>query len=170
MYQLLRIVGTTKTTTAELSIPVKTESATISPSVMTFRITSTHSSSEITYSMRRHGVAMDALRVARDAILSLVENRDFLGFQLAHANGAMSDGDMDIIADKFLSGPRVFDETEVARKAAFLAGIVPEKFDAELVSLVFHCELDEAERAIRNATDNLDRFLPEDAYGLVSAK
>ncbi|MBM3983055.1 MAG: hypothetical protein FJ304_22835 [Planctomycetes bacterium] len=106
---------------------------------------------------------MEALEVAREALFSLLENRDFLGYQLAHANGSLSDQEMDAIADAFFGTAPVFDESAVARKAAFLAGIIQERLDPELVSTVFRCELGQAERAIAIATKNIGTFLPEAA-------
>lgn len=110
-----------------------------------------------------HGasITMNALQVAREAILALLDNRDFLGYQLSHAHGTISDEQMDGIVDEHFSKAGSFKEGDAARKAAFLAGIVPERFDAELLSTVLGCDIEQAEKAIAIAAKNLDKLLPE---------
>lgn len=106
-------------------------------------------------------ITMNALQVAREAILALLDNRDFLGYQLSHAHGTISDEQMDGIVDEHFSKAGSFKEGDAARKAAFLAGIVPERFDAELLSTVLGCDIEQAEKAIAIAAKNLDKLLPE---------
>src|SRR5262245_9815905 len=84
----------------------------------------------------RVGVPMDMLICAREAILSLLDNLDFLGYQLALANGCMDQSQFDELAERYLATHQRSDE-DLARMAAFLAVLVPNRFDAELVSMAF---------------------------------
>jgi hypothetical protein len=84
--------------------------------------------------------------VARTAILSLIKEREQLGFELAHAEGLMSDEQLDEVLTRYLHTPRKV--PDLVKEVKLLHAIVPEKIDAELVTVVFGCSLDDAELVV----------------------
>ncbi|MGK4000254.1 hypothetical protein [Sorangium sp. So ce1024] len=96
----------------------------------------------------------ELVAIARRSICSILDDRDFLAYQLTHANGGLTDAQLDEIAENYLPHGDI-DDDDVARGAAMLAALVPDRFSADLVSVVFKCELEQAERAIKLATNRL---------------
>lgn len=97
----------------------------------------------------------ELVRVAKRSIISLLDERDFLAYQLTHANGGLTDEQLDELAEAYLPCGDV-DVEDVARGAVLLAALVPDRFSADLVSVVFKCELEQAERAISIAKSRLE--------------
>jgi hypothetical protein len=90
----------------------------------------------------------DLLAVSRESILSLLDTRDFLGYQLAHANGRIGDDDFREIAAGYLAKIHPADPASLASKVKTLVSIVGSRADTDTVSTVFNCEVDDAERAL----------------------
>lgn len=73
--------------------------------------------------------------VVKDAIINLLEARDFLGHQLAHAIGMMTDDDIDFIADQYLDKNKkwreVYTTYDLQQHAATLFHILGDKLDSD---------------------------------------
>jgi hypothetical protein len=87
--------------------------------------------------------------VAQEVIGALLDARDFLGYQLSHANGCMSEVDLNEIADRHLT-VRSCTDAELARKTIILAGLIPGRVDVDVVATVFRCEIVQAGRVLRD--------------------
>jgi hypothetical protein len=132
------------------------ESAAASTSKSETIMTATIKSSTVE---RRIGISTDIFFVAREVIESLLDNRDFLGYQLALANGCMDEAQFEEIADKYLA-IQTNSDAALAKKSALLAALVPRRFDADLVSVALKCDIEQAERAIELASGAMDQILP----------
>jgi hypothetical protein len=87
--------------------------------------------------------------VARDAIIALLDTRDFLGYQLSHANGGMDDAQLEEIAQKYLKtttlSPKLLRE-----KVQALRKLIGDRFvDVDVVSTVFRCDIEQAREALK---------------------
>lgn len=87
------------------------------------------------------------LATLREVILGLIAAREQLGFELAHAEGLMSDETLDDVLKGYLALVPV-NLVDLVEKARILHWIVPEKFDSELVQVVFKCSPELAARAV----------------------
>jgi hypothetical protein len=90
--------------------------------------------------------------VVEEAIRALLDARDFLGYQLSHANGNMTDAELDEIADEYLHPPvkRIpGDLRERIRVLKAVLGYSADRLDSEAISLIFRCTLDDAMTALR---------------------
>jgi ABC-type transport system involved in cytochrome c biogenesis ATPase subunit len=75
--------------------------------------------------------------VVKDAIINLLEVRDFLGHQLAHAIGMMTEEDLDFIADQYLDDKKKWREAytthDLQQHATTLFHILGDKLDLEII-------------------------------------
>ena len=99
--------------------------------------------------------------VVRRAIVALLDAREFLGYQLTHAQGAIDDAELDDIADKYLRQDSWSDD-ELANDVAALAEIISDRLDADVISTVFACDPIQAQRVLK-------RVAAQDAMRLLSA-
>lgn len=83
-----------------------------------------------------------------EAILSLLNKRDFLGLQLDLASGSISRDVFFENASQYLGEAVDVDEDILYEKSQLLIGTVPYEFDAETISSVFSCPIWQAEKAI----------------------
>lgn len=95
-----------------------------------------------------HGLVRD---VANEAITSLLDARDFLALQLTHANGGMTDDELDALADEYLRQTAATDAELTARVATLAALIPPERLDADVVSVIFRCDAVRANKVLSAA-------------------
>jgi hypothetical protein len=96
------------------------------------------------------------LSVSREAMLSLLDTRDFLGYQLAHAKGTIGIEEFRAIASDFLARIQPVDPQVLASKTRALIQLIGTRADSDTVSTVFSCELDEAEAAIVEVTNQIN--------------
>ena len=85
--------------------------------------------------------------VARNAILALLEARDFVSYQLSHANGGMSNEQLEEIAQKYCC-PSSWDPTVLQDHVRVLHDLIGDRLDADVVSTVFQCSFEEARQAL----------------------
>lgn len=90
---------------------------------------------------------VSARSVAAMAIQALTDQNDFLGYQLAAERGAVSEAQLDEIAEDYLR-PQTWNLDTLVRHATFLAALVPDRFDSELVETVFKCGSSLAHQAL----------------------
>jgi hypothetical protein len=87
------------------------------------------------------------LAAAKKAILGLLDARDFLGFQLGHVDGSISDEVFEELAQKYLK-PADHSDAELATMTEALAELIREKIDSDVVAVAFNCDIEAAERAL----------------------
>lgn len=92
-------------------------------------------------------VRIEGSNVARKAIIALLDARDFLAYQLSHANGSIDDAELDRIADQYLRH-ETWNDQALATEVAELAELIPDRLDAEVVSTVFACDPEQASRVL----------------------
>lgn len=92
--------------------------------------------------------AMAALNVFDETIGGLVEVREFLGLQLDHAWGNISDEDFERRAEPFLAAQESGDPTTLQAKIAILRTLPKVNLDGETLSAVFRCPSSEVEAAL----------------------
>lgn len=121
---------------------------------------------------RDRSVVLDSNRklisVAREVIYALADNRDFLGYQLALAEGQIDQEQFDEIANRYLASSPNKDDTGLVEKVAILAAIAPDKFDSDFVSVALRCDIDNATRAIQGAKIKHLAQLPDDRARVTS--
>ena len=101
--------------------------------------------------------------VIREALLNLLDARDFLGYQLGRANGCIDDVTFEeVVAGYLLSAP-VTDLAVVAGKAEVLLRLLPpERLDSDALSVMLKCDTNVAEAALRVVAQriNTGEFVP----------
>lgn len=103
----------------------------------------------------RHTEAATALRsthapeVARRALVALLEARDFLGYQLTHANGGMTDEQLEEIASEYLTPKSARSDAEVIADARALRAILGARLDIDALSTMLGVPVEQALRAMR---------------------
>ena len=85
--------------------------------------------------------------VAREAILGLLDTRDFMSYQLSHANGGMSDEQLEEIAQEYCR-PSTWDLAILQDHVRVLHNLISNRLDADVVSTVFQCSFEEARQAL----------------------
>ncbi len=86
------------------------------------------------------------IQVIREAIVVLIRNREFLGYQLSHANGGMDDAQLDEIAAEYLVERHYTDE-DLRGRLKILRQLVGDRLDAETASTMLQCSLDQVLKA-----------------------
>jgi hypothetical protein len=89
----------------------------------------------------------DTVSVAKEVIAQLLRARDFLGYQLSHANGGMTDEQLEEIAEEYLDEANETDE-QLAPKVAALLCLIGDRCGAEVVGTVFRCTIEQAARVL----------------------
>ena len=85
----------------------------------------------------------------RRAILGLLDAREFLGYQLTHANGGMSEDQLNDIADEhFTKREALWTEASIVAVTKELAGLIPDRLDSELISEITGCDISLAARVL----------------------
>jgi len=85
--------------------------------------------------------------ILRRALVSLLDARDFLGFQLSHANGLMSESQLDEVSSSYLK-IEVWEDAALADAVTLLASLIPDRLDADVVSTMFSCSVTQASRIL----------------------
>jgi hypothetical protein len=96
----------------------------------------------------------EVLAAAKNALLGLIDARDFLGFQLSQAAGTMPDEAFEALADKYLQTCD-WNESRLTDLVEALVHLLGDRVDSDLVSVAFKCEIDVAERALRAAAQRM---------------
>jgi hypothetical protein len=102
--------------------------------------------------------SFEVLAAAKQAIGGLLDSRDFLGIQLSHAGGCVTDDAFELLADKYLHVEQRSEE-ELATLTLALAQLIGSRIDSDIVSVAFKCDLDTAERALSTAAKRLSAGL-----------
>jgi hypothetical protein len=97
------------------------------------------------------------LLVAKEAILSLLDERDSLGMQLSHANGDISEEALDELLTARAAKTCAIDPGTLAQKTARLAVLIKDRIDADVVATIFNCDLEQARTALREAPAALEK-------------
>ncbi len=97
------------------------------------------------------------LEVSREAMLSLLDTRDFLGYQLAHAKHSISSEEFRAIASEFLARIQPVEPALLVSKTRALIQLIGDRADSDIVSTVFNCDLEEAEVAIGEVTKEIEQ-------------
>lgn len=92
---------------------------------------------------QRYGTVID------ETITGLLRIRDFLGLQLDHALGNITDEDFEKQAEEYLRKSDCPEE-QIKKKLEVLFQITSQPIDAGLISEIFQCELSQAERILTN--------------------
>lgn len=92
---------------------------------------------------------MNQLQLAAKAIRALRKQIEFLGYQLAAERGAVSEAQLDEIAEDYLELPTKYDLDVLLQDVATLALLVPDVVDSELIEYVFNCDLLDAVKVSR---------------------
>lgn len=92
------------------------------------------------------------MRFDREIVLGLIRCREKLGWELSHERGLVDDETFERIMDKYCVPSQTVPELQ--EKVNRLADIVP-GLDAELVSTVFNCSIEDALAALDNVSTNI---------------
>ncbi len=84
---------------------------------------------------------MDKNKIIGDLIKAILDQRDFMSYQLSHANGCMSERDMDEICEKYctkntLSDDELFERAKVAKE------LLGDKLDCDNLSIMLKCDVE----------------------------
>ena len=110
------------------------------------RLTKTDSTDDVPsiHTSRRDG---ELVRVAKEAINSLLDDRDALGYMIENARGNITDEDLtELLAPIEVITP--IEDGALRPKVLALAALVGERIDAELVSVAFRCDFAQADRVL----------------------
>ena len=87
------------------------------------------------------GMMFSERQVACDALEQLLRVRDFLGYQLSHANGLMDDKTFKEIEDEYLKRPATPDLALLVSRARVLSRLIsPKRLDSDVLSTVLDCD------------------------------
>lgn len=78
------------------------------------------------------------IHVIRNAILKMLRQRDFLGYQLSHANGGMDDEQLEEIAQEYL-GEITYTDADLVARLRVLRGLLGEALDPGAASTMLQC-------------------------------
>ena len=90
---------------------------------------------------------LELVEAARTALRNLLDARDFLGYQLSHAHGCMTDEQFSELSQDYLSLVQRSDD-ELTRRTAALVTLLGDRVDSDTVAVAFKCDLDQASRAL----------------------
>lgn len=76
-------------------------------------------------------------------ITSLLDNRDFMSYQLTHAKGHMSDKELDKIATRYFNKKK-FTNKEIKDGIKILRELIGNKVDADIISTIFRIDFNKA--------------------------
>ena len=83
-------------------------------------------------------------QIISDVIISLLNDRDFLGYQLSHANSGMTDEQLDEIASKYYIKNKMMSYDTLLEKSLTLHNLLGDKLDCDNLSVMLGCDLNEA--------------------------
>jgi len=122
--------------------------STIAPTTATVQWVSAESTPEVIVQRRSIEVSdREMISIAREVIVSLIEDRDHLGHMVEHARGRIDDDTMDALSEEHAAVVNVDDAT-LRRKVLTLTALVGSRVSTELVSSVFHCDFFQAQRVL----------------------
>lgn len=106
-------------------------------------------------------VAPSARGVVDEAIQGLLKSRDFLGLQLDHAWGNITDEDFEQRAQAYLAVKEQGDRATLNDKVRILHWYLSVRLDSETVADIFNCRLDDAELALKGVEPRVLGSLPQ---------
>lgn len=110
-----------------------------------------------------------AFAVARRALVALIDAREFLGYQLSHANGGIDDETLEEFATRYLRH-ELWDAAKLEEAVEELASLIPDRLDADVVATVFACDVDLASRVlVRAATTAASNALASTAVATLAS-
>jgi len=89
-----------------------------------------------------------------DIISNLLDNRDFLGYQLSFCKGNLTESQFEEIKHEYLTSIKTYDVNNLAYYVLLLMKNTSIVFDADQISTMFKCDLDVAEEALAKIIDN----------------
>jgi len=111
------------------------------------------------------------LSVAAQAIRSLIDENEFLGYQLAAERGAVSEEQLEELSKQYLKHHKWRME-DLVHQISLLVQVVPDRVDSELVGTVFHCDVVTAGHAVYRSAEaqaRRDIEMPRGGIGLIRA-
>jgi ferredoxin-thioredoxin reductase catalytic subunit len=81
------------------------------------------------------------IQIIREAIVALIRHREFLGYQLCHANGGMDDDQLEEIAKKYLA-ERHYPDDDLHDRLVVLKQLVGE-LDPEVAATMLQCPIEQ---------------------------
>jgi len=97
------------------------------------------------------------LLLLQHVIVSLLRNRDFLGYQLSYSKGNLSDTQFDVIKQEYLKPNNICDVDTLMENIIYLMKNTEMAFDADQISTIFNCDIDIAEDALTKTISRLTR-------------
>jgi hypothetical protein len=89
---------------------------------------------------------------------SLLDIRDFLGYQLDHSLGNLSDEAFDDVVKKYLKKPEPVDSRELIKAVELLEFLTDITFDIDTIADIFNVDIDNAER-VRLKIDIINKMI-----------
>ena len=86
--------------------------------------------------------------VLTTVITSLLKSLDFLGYQLDHALGNISDDVFAEVSKKYLIPPQSINKDDLKRQITILQLASSIDYDTEIIAEIFNCDVDQAEDAL----------------------
>lgn len=96
--------------------------------------------------------------VVDEAIQALVESREFLGFQLAYAQGNISEEEFGKHISAYLAEKSKIATEDLSKKISTLYSVLSKPLDSETLSVMFNCEVEDIEQALSNLSTQLGIF------------
>lgn len=86
--------------------------------------------------------------VLNKTLCFLLRNRDFLGHQLNHKMGNLTDEEFETLVQEYLPPTIKYNLNELKSEIKLLMDISALTFDADQLSVMFNCEIDDAEQIL----------------------
>ncbi len=86
--------------------------------------------------------------IINKAFFYLLKNREFLGHQLNHKIGNITDEEFENIVQEYLPPAIKYNLDELKSEIQLLMNVSALVFDAEQLSVMFNCEIDDAEQIL----------------------
>jgi hypothetical protein len=112
------------------------------------------------------GLLKAVIKTLCDVVLSLLDAREFMAYQLSYANGCMAQERYDEIVSRFLGDYRYMSDQTLASKCAVLYAFIPERLDSDVVAAAFKVEATQAARALQLAATEPYKWLHTGKHAL----
>lgn len=93
--------------------------------------------------------------VVNEVVQALVKSREFLGIQLDHARGNISDDYFHKYTNKWLERKENTDLNELKEKITILYSILKQPLDSEILSVAFNYSIYDIDEAIKELSNDL---------------
>jgi len=85
--------------------------------------------------------------IIHEAFQGILSHRDFLGHQLSHAQGIISEEDFEGIKEEYFRNRKSLSVRDLTSKIEVLREVLPE-IDSDIVSAAFQCTIQKAMEAL----------------------